>query len=401
MIAPDKTVYLDNNATTQLDAAVIEAMLPYLTQLYGNPSSGYEFGAQARKAIDQAREHVAVLLGCEPDEIVFTSGGTESNNAAINSALQIDPARKHIVTTAVEHSAVLRHCQALAGRGCEVTFLAVDQEGHVDLARLEQSIRPNTAVVSVMWANNETGVLFPVEKIAEICREKRVFFHTDAVQAVAKIPIRLRDSAINFLSLSAHKFHGPKGIGALYVNRHVRFHPSIVGGGQENGRRAGTENVASIAGLGKAAELAATSLPEEETHVQGMRDRFENEILASVTGAAINGDHARRLPNTSSISFEGIESGAVLLLLDRHHVCCSAGSACRTGSAEGSHVLRAMNLGSDRVRGSVRFSFGRFNSDSDVERACGIVPEVIRKLRSLNSTAVANKDAVLQPIRGG
>ena len=399
MIVPDKIVYLDNNATMQLDAAVIEEMLPYLTQFYGNPSSAYEFGAQVRNAIDRARERVAVLLGCEPGEIVFTSGGTESNNAAINSALQTDPTRKHIVTTAVEHSAVLRHCQTLASRGYEVTFLAVDREGHVDLAKLEQSIRPNTAIVSVMWANNETGVLFPVEKIAEICREKRVLFHTDAVQAVAKIPIRLGDSAINFLSLSAHKFHGPKGIGALYVNRHVRFHPSIVGGGQENGRRAGTENVASIAGLGKAAELAAASLPDEATRVRGMRDRFENDILASVTGAAVNGDRARRLPNTSNISFEGIESSAVLLLLDRHHVCCSAGSACRTGSAEGSHVLRAMNLGSDRVRGSVRFSFGRFNSDSDVERACGIVPEVIRKLRGLNSMAIADKGAALQPIR--
>ena len=395
MVAPDEIIYLDNNATTQLDPAVIEEMLPFLTRFYGNPSSGYEFGAQARKAIDRARERVALLLGCEAGEIVFTSGGTESNNAAINSALQIDPARKHIVTTAVEHSAVLRHCQRLAKTGCEVTFLPIDAEGHVDLAELEQSVRPDTAIVSVMWANNETGVMFPIETIAEICHGKGVVFHTDAVQAVAKIPIGLRDSRIHFLSLSGHKFHGPKGVGALYVNRRVRFQSSIIGGGQESGRRAGTENVASIVGLGKAAERAAESLPEETARVRGMRDRFEKETLASVSGAAVNGDCTQRLPNTSSISFEGIESGAAMPLLDRHRVCCSAGSACRTGSVDGSHVLRAMNLSSERVRGSVRFSFGRFNSNTDIEEACRIVPEVIAKLRGLPSLAVVSKDAAL------
>ena len=385
MPTTDEIIYLDNNATTQLDPAVIEEMLPFLTKYYGNPSSGYALAAKVRTAVDLARERLAALLGCEASEIVFTSCGTESNNAVINSALQFEPRGKHIVTSAVEHSAILRPCQDLAKRGCEVTFLGVEQDGNVDLGELEAAIRPETAIVSLMWANNETGVLFPVEKIAEMCREKGVIFHTDAVQAAGKIPIRLRDTAINFLSLSAHKFHGPKGVGALYVNRRTRFYPSIVGGGQENGRRGGTENVALITGLGKAAERAAESLSEEETRVRAMRDRFEKTILEAVSGASVNGAGAKRLPNTSSVSFDGIESPAALLLLDRHHICCSAGSACRTGSQEASHVLRAMNPKGDGARRSLRFSFGRFNSDAQVDRAIEIVPKVIEKLRQLSS----------------
>jgi cysteine desulfurase len=366
---------------------VIEEMLPFLKEHYGNPSSGYAFAARARKALDFARERLTALLGCEPSEIVFTSGGTESNNAVISSALQSDPRGKHVVTSAVEHSAVLGPCQDLTKRGCEVTFVGVDRDGNVDLAELEAVIRPETALVSMMWANNETGVLFPVEQIAEICRAKGVLFHTDAVQAVGKIPIRLRDTVINFLSLSAHKFHGPKGVGALYVNRRTRFHPLIVGGGQENGRRGGTENVASIAGLGKAAERAAEYLPQEQTQVRAMRDRFEKAILQSVNGASVNGARAARLPNTTSFLFEGIESPAALLLLDRHHVCCSAGSACRTGSQEASHVLRAMNSSSDGARRSLRFSLGRFNSESQIDRAIEIVPKVVEKLRQLSAPA--------------
>ncbi|TMP96744.1 MAG: aminotransferase class V-fold PLP-dependent enzyme [Verrucomicrobia bacterium] len=385
MTTTDEIIYLDNNATTQLDPAVIEEMLPFLTKYYGNPSSGYALAAKVRTAVDLARERLAALLGCEASEIVFTSCGTESNNAVINSALQFEPRGKHIVTSAVEHSAILRPCQDLAKRGCEVTFLGVDQDGNVDLGELEAAIRPETAIVSLMWANNETGVLFPVEKIAEMCREKGVIFHTDAVQAAGKIRIRLHDTAINFLSLSAHKFHGPKGVGALYVNRRTRFYPSIVGGGQENGRRGGTENVALITGLGKAAERAAESLSEEETRVRAMRDRFEKTILEAVSGASVNGAGAKRLPNTSSVSFDGIESPAALLLLDRHHICCSAGSACRTGSQEASHVLRAMNPKGDGARRSLRFSFGRFNSDAQVDRAIEIVPKVIEKLRQLSS----------------
>ena len=385
MTTTDEIIYLDNNATTQLDPAVIEEMLPFLTKYYGNPSSGYALAAKVRTAVDLARERLAALLGCEASEIVFTSCGTESNNAVINSALQFEPRGKHIVTSAVEHSAILRPCQDLAKRGCEVTFLGVDQDGNVDLGELEAAIRPETAIVSLMWANNETGVLFPVEKIAEMCREKGVIFHTDAVQAAGKIRIRLHDTAINFLSLSAHKFHGPKGVGALYVNRRTRFYPSIVGGGQENGRRGGTENVALITGLGKAAERAAESLSEEETRVRAMRDRFEKTILEAVSGASVNGAGAKRLPNTSSVSFDGIESPAALLLLDRHHICCSAGSACRTGSQEASHVLRAMNPKGDGARRSLRFSFGRFNSEAQVDRAIEIVPKVIEKLRQLSS----------------
>ncbi|MGH7984499.1 MAG: cysteine desulfurase family protein [Candidatus Udaeobacter sp.] len=392
MIADDEIIYLDNNATTPLDPAVIEEMLPFLTKYYGNPSSGYAFAGKARKAVDLAREQLAALLGCAPSEIIFTSGGTESNNAVIHSALaysaeaaakagQFGPRGKNVVTSSVEHSAVLRPCQDLEKSSCAVAFLGVDRDGNLDLAELEAAIRPETALVSMMWANNETGVLFPVEKIAEICRRKGVLFHTDAVQAVGKIPIRLRETVINFLSLSAHKFHGPKGVGALYVNGRTRIRSLIAGGGQENGRRGGTENVASIVGLGKAAELAAKYLAEGKGNVHSMRDRFENAILESVSGASVNGAGAMRIPNTSSLSFQGIESSAALLLLDRQGICCSAGSACRTGSQEASHVLRAMNPHGDGARRSLRFSFGRFNSETDIDRAIEIVPKVIEKLR--------------------
>ena len=410
-MAADDFIYLDNNATTPLDPAVVEEMLPFLTKYYGNPSSGYAFAAKARKAVELARERLAALLGCETSEIVFTSGGTESNNAVIHSALaysavaaakpgQFEPGGKfatgrirhggRVVTTVVEHSAVLRPCQDLEKRGCLVTFLGVDREGNVDVAELEAAIGSETVLVSAMWANNETGVLFPVEKIAEICRQRNVLFHTDAVQAVGKIPICLRDTAINFLSLSAHKLHGPKGVGALYINRRTRFRPLIAGGSQENGRRGGTENVASIIGLGKAAELAAKYLEEGKCSVRSMRDRFEKSMLETVNGASVNGAGAERIPNTSSFSFEGIESSAALLLLDRHGICCSAGSACRTGSQEASHVLRAMNPNGDVARRSLRFSLGRFNTEAEIDNAIEVVPKVIGKLRqSARTEAVA------------
>ena len=394
-MADDEIIYLDNNATTQLDPAVVEEMMPFLTKYYGNPSSGYGFAAKARKAVDLARERLAALLGCESPEIVFTSGGTESNNTAIASSLQFEPRGKHVVTSAVEHSAVLRPCQDLTKRGCEVAFLAVDRDGNVDLDELEAAILPETALVSMMWANNETGVLFPVAKIAEVCREKGVLFHTDAVQAAGKIPMRVRDTAINFLSLSAHKFHGPKGIGALYVNRRTSFRPLIAGGGQENERRGGTENVASIVGLGKAAEAASEYLSEGKAHVRSMRDRFEKAVLETVSGAAVNGVGAARIPNTSSFSFEGIESPAALLLLDRYRICCSAGSACRTGSQEASHVLRAMDPSGDGARRSLRFSFGRFNTDAQVDRAIEVVPKVIEKLRQI---AVPARGSAVSPV---
>jgi cysteine desulfurase len=395
MIAREQIIYLDNNATTQLDPAVIEEMLPYLTEYYGNPSSGYTFGRQVRRAIDLARERVAALLGCEPGEIVFTSCGTESNNAAVNSALQLDPNRRHIVTTAVEHSATRRHCETVANRGGAVTIVGVDGNGNLDLDELEAAITPQTAIVTAMWANNETGVLFPVEKIAEIARRKRVLFHTDAIQTVGKIAIRLADSTINSLALSAHKLHGPKGVGALYANKRSVFKPSMIGGSQENNRRAGTENVASIVALGKAAECAAATLAEEDSRVRALRDRFENGLLERIPNAFVNGNLAERLPNTTNVSFIGIESDAALVMFDRHQLCCSAGSACRTGALEASHVLRAMNLAAERLRGSMRFSFGRFNTDAEVDQALEIIPAVISKLRAMSPATVAPEPATV------
>ena len=396
MSARDQIIYLDNNATTQLDPAVVEEMVPFLTEYYGNPSSGYTFGRQVRRAIDLARERVSALLGCEPSEIVFTSCGTESNNAAVNSALQLDPNRRHVVTTAVEHSATRRHCEAIAKRGDAVTVVGVDANGELDLEELERAITPQTAIVTAMWANNETGVLFPVEKIAEIARRKRVLFHTDAIQSVGKIPIRLADLTVNSLALSAHKLHGPKGVGALYVNKRSAFKPLVIGGSQENNRRAGTENVASIVALGKAAERAGAALAEENSRVRAMRDRFEAALVERIPRSFVNGGLAPRLPNTTNLSFTDIDSDAALVMFDRHHLCCSAGSACRTGSLEASHVLRAMNLPPERLRGSMRFSFGRFNTEADVDKALDIISGVIAKLRAMSPATVAREPAAVR-----
>lgn len=381
-------IYLDNNATTALDPAVVAEMLPFLTELYGNPSSAYGFGKKCAEAIETARARVAALLGCEPREIIFTGCGTEANNAAILSALSLDPDRQHVVTTKVEHSSITKHCEALAKRGIEITWLSVDETGQPDLEELENAIRPDTAIVSTMWANNETGVLFPIEAIGEICHRKKTLFHTDAIQAVGKIPIRLAGSAINFLSLSGHKLHCPKGVGALFVSRRTRFTPLIVGGGQEHGKRGGTENVASIVALGKAAELAGAAMTEENTSVRALRDRFENGVLGQISDTRVNGDRERRLPNTSSIAFDGIESEAVLMLLDRAGICCSAGSACTAGSLHPSHVLKAMGFSNDRARGSLRFSFSRFNTEAEVDRALHTLPRVISKLRQMSTLAV-------------
>ena len=393
MVSSEQIIYLDNNATTQVDPAVLEEMLPFLTKYFGNPSSGYGFGSQVRGAIDLARTRLAGLLRCDPAEIIFTSCGTESNNAAINSALQLDPARQHIVTTAVEHSAISRHCDVLLKRGCTVTVVGVDAEGNLDLEELERAITPQTAIISAMWANNETGVIFPIEKIAEIALRNRVLFHTDAIQVIGKIPIQLADGTINSLSLSGHKLHAPKGVGALYVRKRSAFKPTLIGGSQENSRRAGTENVASIVALGKAAECAAAALEDEGTRVRAMRDRFETTLLEKVPETFVNGSRASRLPNTSNLSFAGVDSGAVLAMLDRHQICCSAGSACRTGSLDGSHVLRAMKLDSDRMRGSMRFSFGRFNTDAEVDKAVEIIPTIISKLRQLSSATAVREPA--------
>ena len=383
MIEPEKLLYLDNNATTAIDPAVLASMRPFLEEFFANPSSGYGFAAHVRDAIEEARRQVADLLGCEAGEIVFTSGGTESNNTAFHSALEAAPDRRHVVTTAVEHSAVLRPAKDLENRGYAVTFLKVDKSGQLNLNELADAIGPDTALLSVMWANNETGVIFPIEEIAAIAREKKVPFHTDAVQAAGKIEIKLADVPLQFLSISGHKLHGPKGVGALYVNRRARFRPLLLGGSHENNRRAGTENAASIIGFGKAAEIAQDTMREEQVRVRRMRDRFERCLLETISGARVNGAGAERLPNTSSIMFDDIESDAALLMLDQKNVCCSAGSACRTGSLKPSHVLSAMGLLGDEARGSLRFSFSRFNTEAEVDRALKIVPEVIAKLRAL------------------
>ena len=385
MAAPTEVIYLDNNSSTRIDPEVLEEMMPFLTTHYGNPSGSHRFGAQVKEATGLARERVAALLGCEPNEIVFTSGGTESDNTALHSALQMSPERRHVVTNSVEHNAVLNYCEALVRRGCATTLVPVDEEGHLDLAELEGAIRPETAVVSVMWANNETGVIFPLEEIAGLCRAKKVFFHTDAVQVVGKMAIDLKELPIHFLSLSGHKLHASKGVGALYVNRKARFQPLLVGGPQEGGRRAGTDNVASIVGLGKAAELARSTIEEENTRVRSLRDRFERTLRSELDEVEINGDPAARLANTSNLAFTGVDAQAILLKLDQEGVCCSLGSSCTTGSVQPSHVLRAMHLTNERARSSLRFSFGRYNTEAELDKVLQILPRIVRKLRQLSA----------------
>jgi cysteine desulfurase len=382
-------IYLDHNATTPVDSAVLEAMLPFLKEQYGNPSSAYSFGKRAARAIERAREQVGALLGCEPSEILFTSCGTESDNTALQSALSIDQDRKHIITSKVEHSAIVKHAEALARRGYEVTWLEVDAKGLIDLSQLAAAIRPDTAIVSLMWANNETGVLFPIEEAADICRQQQTIFHTDAVQAAGKIPINLKATSIQFLSLSGHKLHAPKGVGALYVNGRARFSPFLIGGGQENKRRGGTENVASIVALGKAAEMAAEFIHEEDRLVRQLRDIFEQQTVERIPGITINGDRENRLPNTTNLSIEGIDSEALLMVLDQQGVCCSAGSACTTGSLEPSHVLRAMGLSNEQARASLRFSFGRTNTMDEVHRSLEILTRAVKKLREMTPGVLA------------
>ena len=377
-------LYFDNNATTQVDPLVVAEMMPFLSEHYGNPSSPYRIGRTTREAIEKARERVANLLGCEATEIQFTSCGTESTNAAIHSALRMDRDRQHIVTTRVEHSATLKTCEGLAKRGHAVTWLGVNSDGQIDLGELERAITDETALVSIMWANNETGVIFPIEEIARIIREKGAVFHTDAVQTIGKVPVKLSDMPVNFLSLSGHKLHAPKGVGVLYLNRRTKFTPFVTGGGQETARRAGTENVAHIVALGKACELAAQNIAHEATEVRAMRDAFEAGILAAVPGAEVNGDRENRLPNTTSIAFPGVESEAMLMLLDQRGIYCSAGSACTTGQHEPSHVLRAMGHNDTRARGTLRFSFGRFNTMSQIQQALETVPQVVEKVRRVN-----------------
>jgi len=379
-----KIIYLDNNATTQVAPEVLEAMLPYFHDFYGNPSSMHSFGGQIGAHIRTAREQVASFLGAHPDEIIFTSCGTESDNAAIRSALYADQEKRHIVTSRVEHPAVKALCAQLSGQGYRITELAVDKDGCLDMEQYEQSLTPDTVLVSLMWANNETGVLFPVEEAAAIAREKGILFHTDAVQAAGKIPIDMKKSTIDMLSISGHKLHAPKGVAALYVRKGTKFSPVMVGGHQERGRRGGTENTPSLVGLGKACELAQQNLPRENTHVKKLRDRLEAALLNTIPRSRINGDTEHRLPNTTNISFEFVEGEGILLMLDLYGICASSGSACTSGSLQPSHVLRAMGVPFTMAHGSIRFSLSIYNTDEDVDRVIEKLPPIIERLRSMS-----------------
>ena len=377
-------IYLDNNATTCVAPEVFEAMTPYLTEFYGNPSSIHRFGGQLAAKVEEARAQLGALIGAQNSEIIFTSCGTESDTTAIRSALSICPKRRKVVISKVEHPAVLNLGKELERNGYKVSIIPVDSKGRLDMDRAREMIDSETAVVSVMWANNETGNIQPVIELGELARKNGALFHTDAVQAVGKVPMNLAELPIDMLSLSGHKFHAPKGIGALYVKRGVRFHPYIIGGHQEHGRRAGTENLASIVGLGKAAELALANIGHENTAVRALRDKLEQGVLASIPSVRINGDVEHRLPNTANISFEYIEGESILMLLDMHNICASSGSACTTGSLEPSHVLRAMGVPYTAAHGSIRFSFSRYNTEAEVDRVLEVLPPVIARLREIS-----------------
>ncbi len=379
-----KTIYFDNNATTKVADEVFEEMKPYFCNFYGNPSSMHTFGGQIGHKICKAREQVAALLGCDPAEITFTSCGTESDNTAIKGTLAAYPNRRKIITTRVEHPAVLSVCRDLENHGYSVTELAVDKFGRLDLAELEEKLDDDTAIVSIMYANNETGVIFPIAQIAEMVADKGVVFHTDAVQAVGKIPLNLSESNIDLLSLSGHKLHAPKGVGVLYVKKGTRLTPFMEGGHQEAGRRAGTENVPGIIGLGKACELAGQNIEEENNKVKYLRDKLENAILQTCPDTRLNGDRDNRLPNTTNISFEFIEGEAILLMLDKYGICASSGSACTSGSLEPSHVLRAMGVPFTAAHGSIRFSLSRYNTEQEVDFTIEKLPAIINRLRELS-----------------
>lgn len=393
-----KPIYLDNNATTAVAPEVLEETLPYLRDLYGNPSSMHTFGGQLFRKIEEAREGVAALVGAEPEEIIFTSCGTESDNTAIMSAVESYPHKRHIVTTRVEHPAVLNFCKHLARKGYRVTFIPVDTLGRLDMDAFIKALDEDTAVVSIMYANNETGVIFPVGEIGEALKERKILFHTDAVQAVGKIQIDLKSLPVDMLSLSGHKLHAPKGIGALYVRKGTRFYPYVIGGHQEKGRRAGTENTASIIALGKACKLARENLYREISEVGALRDKLERAFLQCCPDTRINGDTEHRLPNTTNISFEYVEGEAILLRLDEYGICASSGSACTSGSLEPSHVLRAMGVPFTAIHGSIRFSLSRYNDDSEIERVIEVLPPIIKELRMLSPYG-KEKPAVCAPDR--
>jgi len=379
-----KTIYVDNNATTRVAPEVLDVMLPYLNEFYGNPSSMHSFGGNVAHKIEEARAKVASLINASPDEIMFTSCGTESDSTAIHAAISSVPDKKHIITSRVEHPAVKNLFEHLSKKGYRVTFVAVDRKGMLDLDYLYNNLTHDTAVVSIMWANNETGMIFPVQELSQVIKTKGIVFHSDAVQAVGKLPIDVSKSGIDMLSISGHKIHAPKGIGALYIRKGTRFSPFLIGGHQEGGRRGGTENVAYIIGIGKASELAATHLEEMATRVEKLRDKLENELLKQIPNAMINGDTENRLPNTTSISFEYVEGESILLMMDELGICASSGSACTSGSLEPSHVLRAMGVPFTAAHGSIRFSLGIYSTEEEIDFIVEKLSPIIGNLRNMS-----------------
>jgi len=377
-------IYVDNNATTQVAPQVLEEMLPYFNQFYGNPSSMHSFGGSVGKKLTQARAKVAALIGAAPEEIIFTSCGTESDSTAIRAAVLSNPEKKHILTSRVEHPAIKNLFEYLGKNGYRVTFVPVDRRGNLDLDYLYKNLSDDTAIVSIMWANNESGVIFPIEEISKETRERGIVFHTDAVQAAGKIPIDLKRVEVDLLSLSGHKFHGPKGIGVLYVRKGTKYSPFLIGGHQEGGRRGGTENVASIIGLGKASELAASQLEEKNTRVKQLRDKLESDLIKQVPNTIVNGDPEHRLPNTTSIAFEYVEGESILLMMDEFGICASSGSACTSGSLEPSHVLRAMGVPFTAAHGSIRFSLSVYNTQEEIDVIIAKLPPIIARLRELS-----------------
>ncbi len=384
-----RRVYLDHNATTPVDPRVLEAMLPYFADEFGNASSIHSFGQRTRAAVERARESVAALLGARPAEIVFTSGGTESDNLAIfgivaAAGMDTGAKPKHVISTAIEHHAVLNACQALEQRRVEVTYVPVSPEGRVDPEDVRRAIRPETVVITVMHANNELGTVQPIEEIGKIAVEADVYFHSDAVQSAGKIPLDVNCLGVDLLSISGHKLYAPKGVGALYARKGTRLEPLLYGGHHERDRRPGTENVPGIVGLGKAAELARQTLEQESAHLAGLRDRLELQLLAHVPHAHMNGNRLHRTPNTTNITFPYVEGEALVIALDLKGVACSTGAACSSGAIEPSHVLTAIGLPPEDARASLRFSLGRHNTDEDVRFALGIIPGVVEHLRELS-----------------
>ena len=379
-------IYFDNNATTRVVPEVFEAMRPFLTDLYGNPSSIHRFGSQVGEKIGEARAQVAEFIGAaDPVEVIFTSCGTEGDNAAIRGMLEARGERRHIVTTQVEHPAVMGLCQHLEKKGYRVTWLKVDHDGMLDLEELREALTDDTALVTVMYANNETGVIFPVDRIGEIARSKGIPFHVDAVQAAGKIPFKVSDLCVDLLTISGHKFHGPKGIGALYVRRGISFPPFMIGGHQERNRRAGTENVAGIMGMGKAAELAQKHLPQYAEGIRALRDQLEASVMQSCPDCRVNGRNQVRVPNTANIAFRYLEGESILVLLDQYGICASTGSACTAGSSEPSHVLRAMKVPPDWLQGAVRFSLSRLNTEEEVRYVNEKLPLIVQRLQDFSA----------------